>query len=214
MWHESMADDAFAIEWDGLSYVCPRFPRLRMLEGVLAFSRMYPGEALIPAHTVRSVASELARLRDDRPQARSHILTSPWHVPLRWFAAFEPEDRALYDAPFGLSVRYRTPLGRAAERVERTERILDEAGFDDLVTAQVRDLGQWLQQFSENTLLELDYSTVATLFSDGDLVLDESASEVKASLEALAVGDYEQAGSYYAAVATRWASVQALTYVN
>ena len=214
VWHESTADDAFTVDWNGLSYVCPRFPRLRMLEGVLAFNRMYPGEALIPADTVQDAAAELARLRGNRPLARSHILTSPWHVPLRWFAAFHPDERDVYEAPFGLSVRYRTLFGAGADRIERAVRILDEAGFDDSVTSQVRDLDRWLEQFSRDAMLELDYSTVATLFTDGDVVLDESAADVGSSLDALELGDYEQAGIRYAAVATRWAPVQALTYVN
>ena len=214
MWQEPTSNDAFTVEWNGRSYVCPRFPRLRMLEGVLAFSKAYPGAALIPTTAVRSAADELARLRSDAPRARSHILSSSWHVPLRWFAAFDSEDRDLYEAPFGLSLRYRGLLGAGVDRVERAVRILDEAGFDDPVISQVRDLERWLSEFSRDAMLELDYATAATLFADGDLALDESAADVGSSLAALAAGDFEQAGTHYAAVATRWAQAQALTYVN
>jgi hypothetical protein len=214
VWQESTADDAFTVEWQGRSYVCPRFPRLRMLEGVLAFNQTFPGEALVPSDAVREAAHELARLRSNLPRARSHILSSPWHVPLRWFAAFDPDDRAVYDAPFGLSIRYRTELGAAVDRIERAVRILEDAGFDDHLISQVQDLERWLGGFESDALLELDYATIAALFGDADLVLDESAAEVGSSLAALAAGDFEQAGTFYAAVAARWAPVQALAYVN
>ncbi len=214
VWQESTVDDAFAVEWRGSTYVCPRFPRLRMLEGVLAFNKTYPGEPLVPPDAVRDAADELARLRSDRPSARSHILSSPWHVPLRWFAAFDPDDKDLYDGLFGVAIRYRTVLGAAAERIRRSVRILEDAGFEDHLIAQVQDLERWLGAFEGDALLELDYATVATLFSDTDLVLDDSAAEVGSSLAALAAGDFEQAGTYYAAVASRWAPVQALAYVN
>jgi hypothetical protein len=214
VWQESTADDAFTVDWGGRRYVCPRFPRLRMLEGLIAFTRTYPGDALIPARAVRNAEDELARLRYDLPRARSHILTSPWHVPLRWFAAFDPTDRELYEASFGLSIRYRAAVDVAADRVARAVRILEEAGFDDAIVAQVEDLHAWLEEFSGDGMVELDYAAVGALFSEGDLVLDESAADVGASLAALAVSDYEQAGVHYAAVATRWAPAQALTYVN
>ena len=214
VWQEPTTEDAFGVEWNGEAYLCPRFPRLRMLEGVLAFNRAYPGEALVPADAVRRAADELARLRNSEPAAQSHILSSPWHVPLRWFAAFDPDDRELYDAPFGLAVRYRTRLGAATDRIERAVRILEDAGFEEQLVSQVSDLERWLDRFDRDAMLELDYATVAALFSDGDLALDESAAEVGSSLAALAAGDYEQAGTYYAAVASRWAPAQSLTYVN
>ena len=214
LWQESTDDDAFTAEWNGRSYTCPRFARLRMLEGVIAFDRAFPAALLVPETTVQSAQDELARLRSNAPRARSHILTSPWHVPLRWFAAFDPDDRELYESEAGLSIRYRGLLGAGVDRVERAVRILEEAGFDDSVVAQVRDLETWLSSFLREGMLELDYSATAALFNDGDLVLDESAADIGSSLAALAVGDYEQAGLHYAAVATRWAPAQSLTYVN
>ena len=42
VWFESSREDAFVIERDGQCYICPRHPRLRMLEGLLAFRNAYP----------------------------------------------------------------------------------------------------------------------------------------------------------------------------
>lgn len=214
VWDEPMSDDAFTTTWKQHHYICPRYPRLRMLEGALAFNRMYPGANLLPEGTIRSITNELENIRTRRPSARSHILTSPWHVPLRWFSAFDPEERELYETSNGTSIRYRTDVGTAQDRVERSVEILDEAGFDETIVDQVKDLSKWLRGFPRDAMVELDYARVGELFSGGDLVLDDSAADVKASLQALANDDYDQAGLHYAAVATRWAHAQALTYVN
>ena len=214
VWDEPTGNDAFTVAWSGRKYVCPRFPRVRMLEGVLAFNNANPAAGLLSDLGIRRAASELARLRSESPHARSYILTSPWHVPLRWFAAFDPGERELYEAARGTSIRYRTAVGEALPRVQRAVQILGGAGFDDVVIDQVRDLEHWLTEFASDAMVELDYGSVAQLFSDGDLAIDESCADVHGSLRALDDGDFEEAGNYYGAVAGRWAPVQALTYTN
>jgi hypothetical protein len=214
VWGETTTDDAFRIQVDGATYLCPRSPRLRMLEGVLAFSNAYPTSGLLPERTVRHAAAELEQLRSESPTLRSHILTSPWHVPLRWFIPFTPSQRELYEGDHGASIRYRTGLGVARTRVNRAVETLEEAGFDASVIDQVADLARWLDEFTSEALVELDYDTVAALFSEADLAFDDSAEEVNASLEALAELDYDAAGRHYAEVASRWAVAQAVTYAN
>jgi hypothetical protein len=214
LWHEPTTDDAFRVEWEGRTFLCPRFPRLRMLEGLVAFSNAYPAAHLVPPSQVESAVRELSRLRSSSPVARSYILTSPWHVPLRWFVVFEADERELYRAADGLSIRYRALVSAGVARVTRAVEVFDEAGFDDGVIDQLRGLVQWLEGFPGEAMVELDYSSVARLFSDGDLTLDESAADVTASLEALAQSEYEEATDVYAAVATRWARAQSLTYIN
>lgn len=214
VWGESANDDAFVAEWNGRRYVCPRHPRLRMLEGALAFSNANPGSALLSRPTVEYIAAELESLRSAVPEARSHILTSPWHVPLRWFSPFDPEDREMYNTPDGHSVRFRTSVGEALPRVKRAVSTVEDAGFDEGIVDQIRDLSRWLGDFSSIGLLELDYGRVASLFSGADLALDDSAELVASSLAALRDLDYERAGRAYGRVAERWAKAQALTYVN
>jgi hypothetical protein len=214
VWGESATDDAFRVEHEGRAYLCPRSARLRMLEGVLAFANAYPMSALLPERTVGRAASQLEELRSASPAARSYILTSPWHVPLRWFLPFVTEQRVVYESAAGTSIRYRTLLGRGRPRVHRATDVLDEAGFDDSVVDQVRDLGHWLDEFTSEALLELDYAGVGSLFAPGELAIDESAADVAASIEALRQGDYDAAGHQYAKVASRWANAQALTFSN
>lgn len=214
LWSEPMREDVFSVTWQDATYVCPRSPRLRMLEGVLAFNNAFPDAALIPQGELVSASEELTRLRNQTPSAKSHILTSPWHVPIRWFIAFLHEERELYETSFGLSVRYRTLQRDAIARVGRAVQTVDGAGFDSSVVAQVQGLESWLEEFPGDAMLELDYAGVAQLFSEGDLVLDESAADAAASLLALELGNYDEAGSFYNAIARRWSRAQSLAFAN
>jgi hypothetical protein len=214
LWQEIDTDDAFVADWGGARYVCPRNFALRKLEGMLAFNNAFPESGLIPRRSVMEAAAQLESLRVSSPLMRSYILTSPWHVPIRWFGAFLHEERVTYPHPEGLSIRYRALMADARHRVERAARILSDAGFEGPVVGQVRSLGSWLAAFPDDGMLELDYGTVATLFSEGDLVLDESAADVAASLLALEHGDTEAAADHYAALTRRWSQAQALSFSN
>ncbi|MBM3695529.1 MAG: hypothetical protein FJW79_06315 [Actinobacteria bacterium] len=214
---ESSREDAFVIEREGRHYLCPRHPRLRMLEGLLAFRNAYPdpvSSSLVPESLARRAAAELDRIQARHPEIRSCILTSPFHVPPRWFAAFHPRERELVPGPAGLSIRYRTGRGAAVRRLQRARRILRRAGFDEDVLAQVQALIDWLRPFPADALVELDYGGAARHFPEGDLATDESAEDVAASLRALERGDFETAGECYSRVAARWAHAQALTFTS
>lgn len=217
VWHESLSEDAFAIEWQDGRFVCPRYPRLRMLEGLLAFHNAYPGmvgSTLVPEQIVRRAATELESLYEENPSARSYILASPWHVPLRWFVSFAPEQRELITKDGGMTVRYRNSRRDAARRLERAIRVLTDAGFDESVVEPVQSLNEWLSDFPDDAVVELDYGSVAELFTENDLVLDESATHIHASLDALEDNDLEEAGEHYARAAGRWAALQARLYAN
>jgi hypothetical protein len=214
---ESSRDDAFVIDDGGVRFVCPRHPRLRMLEGVLAFHQAYRepvGGTLVPESVAERAADELERMKDRFPGVRSHILTAPFAVPLRWFAAFDQGERRLHEVDGRLTVTYRTGLAEALQRLRRAVRVLEEAGFEAAIIEQVSDVVGWLEEFPRDAIVELDYGGVADLFDHTELVLDESAAEITASLAALARGDYEEAGEHYATAASRWAHAHSLTYAN
>jgi hypothetical protein len=214
---ESMHEDALHAEWSGGLYVCPRHPRLRMLEGLLAFHNTYRdigGDLIVPEANARRAGRELQRLYEKRPAERSHILTSPWHVPLRWFSAFDPQEREIVQMVDHLRIRYRTLLTLSSQRLERTLNALKEAGFDGSVTDDVEELAEWLDDFPEDAMVELDYGGVARLFREGDLVLDESSGDLWSSIEALEAGDITEAIERYGNMASRWAPVVAVTFSN
>lgn len=212
IWSEPLDADAFVTEWNGAPYVCPRFPRLRMIEGILAFSGVAPNLAELTDNERAALTHELESRR--RGNSRSHILASPWHVPLRWFSAFGPSERELIESPTGLSIRYRTDIGDAADRVRWAVAVLDAVGFADQIVEQVRDLEQWISRFPAGSMLELDYGSVAEGAPAGELTFDESATDVRASLEALERGDADAARDAYMQVAGRWAKRQAVMFAN
>lgn len=214
---EPLDDGVLATTWNETHYVCPRHPRLRLLEGLLGFRNAYPGltaELLIPEEIAERAGTELEALRDRDPEVRSHILTSPWHVPLRWFSAFDPDERQVSSSGESSTVRYRTSIAQADARLSRALGILQEAGFQDAVIDQVQELHNWVAAFDADDLLELDYGTVAELFSEGALALDETAADIQSSLTALEAGDLDDASDHYASAAARWAHAQSLTYMN
>ena len=49
IWQEPTTDDAIYTTWNSAQYVCPRNVKLRMLEGVLAFTKTYPMLPVISA---------------------------------------------------------------------------------------------------------------------------------------------------------------------
>ena len=217
VWFESLRDDAFVIEREGRRFGCPRHPRLRMLEGVLAFRNAYPppvSTSLVPEELARRAAAELDRIHARQPGVRSHILTSPFHVPPRWFAAFNPKERELFRGPGGLSIRYRTGRGTAVRRLQRGAGILARTGFDEETVGQVRELIDWLRGFPSEAVVELDYAGAARLFSDAELATDETAEDVAAALRSLQRGDYEAATEHYGRVLARWSHAQALTFAS
>ncbi len=214
MWDEDITDDAFYTVWQGVQYACPRNVRVRMIEGILAFTNMYPSMPLLTEEERRGYKTELNRLRRETAHSRSHILSSAWHVPLRWFSAYRASDREVYDGPTGTSIRYRTSAGDAIDRVQWARNVLDGAGFADQVVDRIRDLERWIAEFSADAMIELDYATVARSFPEAELVFDESADDVRASLLALEADDFEASRTAYMKVARRWAATQSYTLSN
>ena len=64
------------------------------------------------------------------------------------------------------------------------------------------------------SMLELDYGAVADDTPSGETTFDESAAEVRESLEALERGDAAAARDAYMRVAGRWAKRQAVMFAN
>ncbi len=214
MWTESTADDALYTVWQGEQYACPRNTRIRMIEGALAFMRTYPSMYLVSEVERLQLVAELSELRDAAPFSRSYILSSPWHIPLRWFSAFAPAERELYETQGSPSIRYRTSIGEAVDRVHWSTTVLANAGFPEQVVERVNDLERWLMEYSADSMVELDYAQVARVFSEADVALDDSVEDVRNSLLALERGDGEASQRHYEHVASRWFHAQTFTFSN
>jgi hypothetical protein len=211
------AQGAFVREVAGEILVCPWRTRLRMLAGLLAFRNSVPeeiAEAFVPEAEARRAAHELAALGEEHPSVKSHILHANWHVPLRWFAAFDDAERILTEDKDGLRVRYETELGNARARLARALEVLEASWIDDTVTGAVRELVEWLEEFPDQSLIELDYGSVAGMFGDEELLDDHSAGEVASCLEALETEDVMRAGRLFTVLTDRWTNARAHEVLN
>ena len=197
--------------------VCPWRTRLRMLAGLLAFRNSIPeevAEAFVPEDEARRAAHELATLGEQYPEVRSHILHANWHVPLRWFAAFDDSERILTEDKDGLRIRYETGLQDGVGRLRHALEVLENSWIDETVTSAVKELLEWLEDFGTDGLLELDYASVASMFGDEDLLEDRSAGEVGSCLEALQASDVLRAGRLFSTLTDRWTEVRAQEVIN
>lgn len=197
--------------------VCPWRIRLRMLTSLLAFRTSVPDEvadAFVPIKEAERAARELAAIDAETPEVRSHILHANWHVPLRWFGAFEDGERILVEDKAGLRVRYETSISKARIRLRHTLRVLTGSEMEEGVTEAVRELLDWLSAFSDEGLVELDYGSVACMFEDEELLDDHSAAELYQCLQALEDGDPLRAGRIFGTLSERWGEVRALEILN
>jgi len=213
---ESDEVSKWEVEWNGKRLVCPRNLRLRVLESTVAFASAFKGlgVGLVPEDAARAADSELRAYLNTHPDHRSHVLTSAWHVPVRWFTGFDPGEREIYEGPMGPRLRYRTDIELARQRVSRAHEVLSKLGVFQGPADELEQFAGWLKPFSGDSMVELDYAGVSELFDSQDLVFDESCELVKSSVDALAKGDMARAGEAYGKVVSRWAPAFSVTFSN
>lgn len=192
---------------DGESYHCPAHTRLRWLLGLAAFERSIPDSALplfFDRDELDEAHGELEALQRDQPGLRPPLVQSVWHVPTRWFVAFEDSERRIEQAGDHPTIRYETRVSIARDRMERALETLTGGVVHPVIVGMLYELKEWLKHFDERSLLELDYASVATLFAPDDLADDHSAADVWHAIAALGEGDGLRAGLYYRRVSERW----------
>lgn len=217
--------EAFVTELDGVTLVCPWQTRARSLEALDSFRAELPDE-LLEAFVSRALLDrcddELDQLRVEQPELRTHVLTSPWHVPLRWFVLVDADEREVsLGAPAATPTRvtgrrlvYRTAMSRARRRTARALNVLRRTVDDGPVTQGVEQMGRWLEEFHPRSLLELDYGGLTHLLDDAELTQDESARDIAGALAALADGDPAGAAAAYGRVTARSKALQAVESAN
>jgi hypothetical protein len=225
----AVEEHAFVTEVDGVTLVCPWRTRLRALEALDEFTADLPDEvvrAFLPLEAVRAAGEELGRERTTRPAERTAQLTSPWHVPLRWFVLVDADERQVrlgspgsgggtsVDRLAGRGLVYRTAMSRARRRTARALAVLRRTVEDGDVAAGLEDLGRWLEEFHPRSLVELDYGGLVHLLDDTALAEDQSAGDVTTALAALGEGDVAAATEAYARVTARMKALQAVESAN
>jgi hypothetical protein len=220
-----VGEHAFVTEVDGVTLLCPWRTRMRACEAIGDFRDPLPEELadmFLPRVVAEVAEDELERWRVENPDLHTHIQTSTWQVPLRWFILVEADERevALGTAAAGTtrvsgrSLVYRTAMSRARRRTARALAVLRRTLDDGLVTAGVEDLGRWLEEFHPRSLVELDYGGLVHLLDDAELRQDESARDVAEALTALAEGDAGRATAAYGRVTARMKALQGVESAN
>jgi hypothetical protein len=214
MLSESKHAGDWSVDWNGARLVCPRNLRLRVLESTVAFANSFQGlgVGLIPEGAAEAADRELKSYRAEHPDHRSHVLTSAWHIPVRWFVGFQPENQEVYDDAGRPRLRYRRGIESVRERLMRAIEVLRDIGMIHGPAEEMEQLVAWLEPFDDASMVELDYADVSDLFDPKDLVLDDSVALVAESVEALASGDMMRAGELYGTVVTRWSHAYAVTF--
>jgi hypothetical protein len=201
---------------DGSYYVCPWRTRLRELASLLSLRETTVPEvadAFVPEAEARRAARELARLRRRDNAGVPFLLQSPWHVPIRWFVLVDGDERRLEEGDEGYRLAYVTTTPKARRRAETALGALRRSDLAPLAEL-VADLARWLAAFDARSILELDYGTVAHLFTWDELDNDDSAREIQEAIEALSRGDLARSAELYQGVAGRWAEVRTHESLN
>jgi hypothetical protein len=191
---------------DGRPYVCLGHNHLRSLLGLISFERSLP-DSVVPLffseQEVAKARAELESLQQTHPDVRPSVVQSVWHVPLRWFVCFDDSERRIEhdDVP---TIRYETRASTARERVGEALETLTGGIVHPVIVGMIYELKEWLSTFDEDSLLELDYASVATMFEPDELADDHSSADVWSAIRALGEGDGMKAGLFYQRANERW----------
>ncbi|MGB8652217.1 MAG: hypothetical protein WCD35_16330 [Mycobacteriales bacterium] len=224
-----VGEHAHVLEVDGVTLVSPWRTSVRAQEALLDFCADLPdvvADAFAPPALLERAEVELDRWRAEHGTTTTHVRTSPWHVPMRWFLLVDPEERTVSPGEpvdtagtvvgrrTGRSLVYRTPMSRARRRLAKALAVLRTALQDGAVVTSVEDLGRWLEEFHPRSLVELDYGDLVHLLDDAELVQDESARDMAQALARLAEGDGTAAAAAYERMTARMKALQAVESAN
>jgi len=209
-------DGAHLLEHEGNRYVAPWSTAARCWAALEVFKYSLPTSVVkffIPQSMEDSITSTIDIIEDKV----SHILTSTWSIPPRWFALFSPDERLRGINEDGHFTILRTSISNAKNRCAFTHHAVLGAFGEGAVESEVAELLAWLEIFNDKSIVELDYGGLATylnnqLVKSGEVGLeaDSSVEDVSTSIEGLASGDGALAGRGYERLVSRWRRVSTL----
>ena len=209
-------DGAHVLEHEGKRYIAPWSTAARCWAALDDFKYTLPPSVIkffIPQTIEDSINSTIDIVEDKV----SHILTSTWNIPPRWFALFSPDERLRGVNEDGHFTIMRTAIANAKSRCTFTHQAVLGAFGEGAVEGEVAELLAWLEIFDPKSIVELDYGGLATylnkqLIESGEVGLDADTSieDVTSSIAGLASGDGALAGKGYERLVSRWRKVAAL----
>ena len=234
---DTESEDAY-IRWaEGVTYVCPWQTRLRSwlaLSHLRATARPPLVDAFAPREAERAM-----RAYAGAGSLKMYIQTSPWCVPLVWFAMFSPAERWLALGPGGgtgaagpatasamRTLMYATAMAQARRRLARglaavRQGLRGPLGREEdirrgslAVTAHLEHVASWLEEFHPQSVVELDYGGLVNLLDDDALRSDQSVAEIAAAVSGLCRDEPELAIPVYRRAAGRCQALRAAETAN
>ncbi len=213
--------DAYVLHRAGEPFICPAQLDVRSWQALGEFRAGLPdpvADSFVPRPAAERAAENLEKWYVDEPQPRVHIRTSTWHVPPSWFTPFEQDEREMYlGDPAGAGQRrcvYRTRMSPARRRTAKTLAVVRRTFGAGEATAELEDVGRWLEEFHPHSWVELDYGGLVALLSDDSMKDDRSAELLSSSAALLADGEVDTAMSVFSTVVNWWRRVQGLEHAN
>jgi hypothetical protein len=210
------SDSAYILENEGKRYVAPWSTEIRYWAALDDFKKSLP-ISVVKFFLPQAIENTAKSPTNAIEGKASHILTSTWNIPPRWFALFTPEDRMRGINKDGHFTILRTKISNAKNRCNFTREAVLAAFGDGVVEGEITELLEWLEIFDCKSIVELDYGGLATylnerLIENGEfgLISDTSVEDVSTSIAGLASGDGALAGRGYERVVSRWRLVSAL----
>jgi hypothetical protein len=209
-------DGVHLLELEGKRYIAPWSTTTRCWSALDDFKYSLPAPLIkffIPQSIEDSIKSSATEIEDKI----SHILTSAWTIPPRWFALFQPDERLRGENEDGAFTILRTSISNAKTRARFTHEAVLGAFGSGPVEGEIAELISWLEIFDNSSLVELDYGGLATyldnlLIQSGEpgLSADTSIEDVNTSIAGLASGDRALAGKGYERLVSRWRKVASM----
>jgi hypothetical protein len=204
-------EHAFVADHPSVPLICPWRTALRAGQAAEEFSSGPAGvlaDCFLPRAIAERAQADLSAWRAEHPQARSHIATASWTVPVRWFVLFGSDEQQLRVGDGEREMVYVTQMAQARRRAARALSRLRKDLGENAVTAAVEALARWLEDFHPRSRVELDYGGLVWLFDREQLRDDSSVGDVAAALDALSAGDARAARDAYERVTERWRQTQ------
>ena len=209
-------DGVHLLEIDGKRYIAPWSTTTRCWAALDDFKSSLPS-SLIPFFIPQKLEESIKLSSEIIEDKVSHIITSTWSIPPRWFALFSPEDRLRGNNKDGAFTILRTTIVNAKQRATFTHQSVLDAFGTGPIESEIRDLIKWLEIFDTKSIVELDYGGLATylnsllvLNGESGLDADTSIEDVASSIAGLASGDGALASRGYERLVSRWRKVAAM----
>ena len=124
----SKSDGVHLLESDGKRYIAPWSTTTRYWAAFYDFKSSLP-TSLIPFFIPQKLEESIKSSGEIIEDKVSHIITSTWSIPPRWFALFSPEDRLRGNNQDGAFTILRTTIANAKQRATFTHQsVLDAFG--------------------------------------------------------------------------------------